>query len=151
MRPRGGLTLIEMLAVVALLGLAAGLGAIGLSAATDRARLDQALHDMRLAHVTARSLAMAGHSVALTAPGTSRISLTEQPHGEPVWNRGLPGGLCVIIVGPEGVPRGVLEFDAVGRCADHDQVLMRGDRIVSALRVSGVTGWTTPIMEGDTR
>lgn len=148
-RSRRAFTLVETLAVVALLAITMAVGTVHLSGGTRQARIDAALHTLTLADAAARSLAMSGRrrpAMTTTRDG-AEIFVTDQRGDEVLWRRPLASSVTarLILLGDE--PGSTLLFDPAGRCPDHARVVVYKSEVVRRVLVSGVTGWSTPVAE----
>lgn len=142
----GGFTLVETLAVVALLALAMSVGVVQLSGATRRARVEAALHALSQADGAARSLAFAGTPISLrVGEGGQEVVVLDRRSGTPMSRRSLPSRVRASFGTLAGGSLVSLEFDAAGRCVDHLRVLTVEERAASVVRVSGTTGWSQAI------
>ncbi|MEW6741429.1 MAG: type II secretion system protein [Planctomycetota bacterium] len=138
---RGGFTLLEMLAVIALLSLVASFLAHGVVAEHGAASFAATCHLVQELDARARFLARTGDPVALAARDEGRLlELTRAESGEILSQRRLPKGFSVSIT-----PEGEKEYDRAGRCADY-VVHVRGQGREASfeearLKVAGETGW----------
>jgi type II secretory pathway pseudopilin PulG len=139
-------TLVETLAVIALVALAVMFGAVHLSGATRRARLDAALHVLAQADAMARTRALSGEPTVLCIESEGvEVVVLERRSGMDASRQRLPSGFLAGYSSLDGHRLPCLEFDAEARCADHERVLTTGGRVAAAVRVSGVTGWSEPV------
>lgn len=135
--PRG-LTLIECLAVVALLALALSTVAAGLTPSAADARL----HDARMIFLDldarARVLAMQGESVVLRV-SDGRVSV--RVGSTATFERDLPRTIEVVLTEPgTGTPIDDIQIDTRGRSPDYTLSIHSGGRHAQTL-VSGLTGY----------
>lgn len=143
MRP--GLTLIEVMAVVTLLAIAAAVATAGLSGAHEAAQLQEAVSVFRNADAQARFLASTGDHVLL------RIG--EEPNTVELRSVGI-GHVRTFTLGTH-VSAGLLDragdaridvvrIDRLGQSWDYRVSLRVGER-TGTLRVSGLTGWVEDV------
>ncbi|MBK7406247.1 MAG: type II secretion system protein [Phycisphaerales bacterium] len=139
MRPRA-FTLVECLAVVALMALAVATLAVGIAPATGESRLREARSMVLDLDARARVLSGGGEPVVLAVAGGSvRVRVGTDP--APVLERGLPASVEAALLAPES--RGVLPevcIDSRGRGADYVLSLRLGGRRTETL-VAGLTGY----------
>jgi prepilin-type N-terminal cleavage/methylation domain-containing protein len=140
--PAPGFTLIESLAVVALLALAVSTLAVGVAPSVGAARLRDARSAVLDADARARVLARQGRVVLLSADENAVWAHdAADPRETPLVRRPLPEGVSVSIRGtPAGEPLGTLRIDADGRSDDYLLTVLAGDR-ASETVVAGLTGY----------
>lgn len=137
---RGGLTLIETLAVVVLLGITAATTLTHLSGATDSARLREAGAIVRDADARARLLAQSEGPLFLELDADRGAVSVRDPGGRVLLARELPARVRVEAVDENSQPIEQIVIDARGRSGDYTIVATLGDRR-DAWRVAGLTGW----------
>lgn len=137
-----GFTLIESLAVVALLALAVGTVVLGVAPSVEAARLRDARSAVLDADARARVLAQHGRVVLLTADSDAVWARdAADPWETPLVRRPLPEGVSLSIRRtPAGEPLKTLHIDADGRSDDYLLTVIAGDR-VSQTVVAGLTGY----------
>ncbi|MFG0243479.1 MAG: prepilin-type N-terminal cleavage/methylation domain-containing protein [Phycisphaerales bacterium JB054] len=135
--PRG-FTLIECLAVVALLALAVATVAAGLSPSAAEARLREARMLILDLDARARVLTMQGEPVVLRA---SEGRVTVRFGNAAAFERDLAPEIEVVLTEPgTGTPLDGVRIDTRGRSPDYVLSLHAGDRRTQTL-VSGLTGY----------
>ncbi|MFG0243495.1 MAG: prepilin-type N-terminal cleavage/methylation domain-containing protein [Phycisphaerales bacterium JB054] len=135
--PRG-FTLIECLAVVALLALAVATLATGLAPSAAEAHLRNAASAVLDLDARARALAMQGEHVVLRAlEGRASVRVGNAA----MFERELPRAIEVVLTEPgTGTPLDGVRIDTRGRSIDYALSLHAGDRRTQML-VSGLTGY----------
>lgn len=151
-RSNSGLTLIETLAVVVLLGAISSLVLLGLNRRDDNTKLRIAEARMRHLDRTARIFAQTeGGSVIRPASSETKvttfevIAFTDSPvdqEGVVLLREALPDGVSgrLSLETPVGPTRESVAFDRAGRTTDYTFTLQAGDSTWRRL-VSGATGW----------
>ncbi len=135
--PRG-FTLIECLAVVALLALAVATLAAGLSSSAAEARLREARTLVLDLDARARAVAMQGEPAVLRV-SEGRVSV--HVGNAATFERELPRTVEVVLIEPgTGTPLDGVRIDTRGRSPDYTLSLHSGDRRTQTL-VSGLTGY----------
>lgn len=138
-----GLTLIELLAVLIILGLTVSVAAVGLSSRTNEAKLADATSTLASLDATARVLARKGHLVELRFdPSGLSIELVDLccETGITVERR-LPSGLTLEIWEmPSGVPADRVRIDSRGQSDDYRVRISVHDQAASVM-FAGLTGW----------
>ncbi|MEW6747692.1 MAG: type II secretion system protein [Planctomycetota bacterium] len=138
---RGGFTLLEMLAVIALLSLVAGFLAPGLVAGHEAASFAATCHLVQELDARARFFARTGGPVLLGVRDEGHLLvLVRAKSGEILSQRRLPKELSVRLT-----PEGEKQYDRAGCCADY-VVHVRGQGREASfeearLKVAGETGW----------
>ncbi len=137
-----GFTLIESLAVVALLALAVSTLAVRVAPSVEAARLRDARSAVLDADARARVLAQRGRVVLLTADGDAVWARdAADPREMPLVRRPLPEGVTLSLRGtPAGESLSTLRIDADGRSDDYLLTVVAGDR-ASQTVVAGLTGF----------
>lgn len=138
-RARSGFTLLETLAAVSLLSLAAVLGVGMLLGAGDRASIEQGGATVLTTDTDARSLAMTGGTVTIVA-SDERDELHVLAGGEIVMRRPMPPRVRVHLLDREDRPLVRIRFDASGRSTDYQVALVHDQKRV-VIRITGLTGW----------
>ncbi|MEW6747317.1 MAG: type II secretion system protein [Planctomycetota bacterium] len=134
--PERGFTLLEMLAVIALLSLVASFLAPGLVAEHEAASFTATCHIVQELDARARFFARTGDCVALGVRDEGRLLvLTRAQSGEILSQKRLPKELSVRLA-----PEGEKQYDRAGRCADY-VVWVQGEGREACLEVAGETGW----------
>ncbi|MEO1006939.1 MAG: prepilin-type N-terminal cleavage/methylation domain-containing protein [Planctomycetota bacterium] len=139
-----GVTLIETLLVIALLGLLAGFATVGLSGAGERSRVLEARSAVFELDGRARQLASRENGARLVrSDGVLTLHAGNNDRNAVSYRR-MPAPLDVR-VRPQsgGSPLDEVVFDSRGRCPDYEfeVVRARDASIVERWRVSGLTGW----------
>ncbi len=135
---RRGLTLIELLAVITLITMVAGVALAGLSSGSEEARLRAATADVVALDAHARRSAERHGAVALERVDPDRLRLTNAS-GQ-VANLSLRHGVEVQILVNEA-PVNAIGVDALGRSDDYEiRVTLNG--LERRIVVAGLTGWT---------
>ncbi len=139
-RNRGrALTLIELLAVIVIMSLVAGLATTGLAAASDQARLRAAAADWRTLDAHARLLARSGEPVVMIVDEDAREGrLQAVKSGERLASLVLPPGVDVDVSGEPD--EGPVTFERSGRSRDYAVALLVDGRQVG-WQVYGLTGY----------
>lgn len=150
------LTLIEMLAVVCLVALAAVLTLTGLGAASADAQLRAALSECRQFDARLRLLARADGPVMITVTDEGHLLRAGHAGGgettAPMMRVLAPSGWSVRLLDSEGNPISQLLIDARG-CSDDYMLELRaeegsdGSPESRRLRVAGLTGWVDEVHE----
>jgi prepilin-type N-terminal cleavage/methylation domain-containing protein len=140
--PACAFTLIESLAVVALLAIAVSTLAVGLAPSADLAAIRDARSAVLDADARARVLARQGRVVLLSADENAVWAHdAADPRETPLVRRPLPEGVSVSIRGtPAGEPLKTLRIDADGRSGDYLLTVLAGNR-ASETVVAGLTGY----------
>lgn len=136
-------TLIELLAVLVVLGMAVSVAAVGLSSRSDESKLSDAASSIASLDAMARVRARKGSVAELrfdSSDGT--ISLTDRASADaPPIDRELPDGIALEVwERPWGAPIDHLIVDARGQSVDYQVRVSKGDESVT-LRFAGLTGW----------
>ncbi|MFG0259459.1 MAG: prepilin-type N-terminal cleavage/methylation domain-containing protein [Phycisphaerales bacterium JB041] len=133
-------TLLECMASVALIAMAAAAVAVRVSPSVNAARLDDTRSVLLLADARARSLA-AGGSAATLSCGQGRVTIRSDGGGFPVILRRLPDGVSVSLLAPETrEDLRELRIDRLGQSADY-VIAIRTDARRSETLVAGLTGY----------
>lgn len=138
---RHAFTLIETLAVVALIGLAAVVMTPMLVGATDATRLDDALRRFLDLDARARLLARQESGVEIhLQSGSIGLSVGGERDAEiiSIWQHGER--ITIEAVSVEGDPIERVSYDRVGRSQDLDVSVIVGDTRRSVW-IAGLTGW----------
>lgn len=133
-------TLLESLAAVALLALAAGTVAVRLSPSVGSARAEDARSVVLDADARARLLAARGGEVALSIDA-GRVTIRVGDDDSPVVARMLPDGVVVSLLTPtsrERIPE--LRIDRLGRSSDY-LLAIEAAGARSETLVAGLTGY----------
>lgn len=142
-----GLTLIETLVVLVLLGMLAGVAAVGLAGASDRARLMDARASMVDLDSKARSASLAGETVCLLVD--DRVAkLTTRSDDTMLASRTIASNIEARLLDADGIVLlKDIRFDSRGHTNDYRLVLnMKNQRESGrAWSVSGLTGWSEPV------
>lgn len=139
-----GLTLIETLVVIVLLGMIAGIAAAGLAGASNQARLLETYSMVLDLDGRARSAALAGEATVLMID-KGGISLRTGSERDVLASRTLHGGVEVRFLDAEGLASiEMLRYDARGQTLDFRLVLSlsHDHDWVRSWSVSGLTGWS---------
>lgn len=139
-----GLTLIETLVVLVLLGMIAGIAAAGLVGASNQAQLLETHSIVLDLDGRARSAALAGEAPVLMID-KGGLSLHTGSERDVLASRTLHGGVEVRFLDAEGLASiEALRYDARGHTRDYRMVLSLGDDHdrVRSWSVSGLTGWS---------
>jgi len=136
-------TLIELLAVLVVLGMAVSVAAVGLSSRSDESKLSDAASLIASLDAMARVRARNGHNTELrfdSADGT--IGFTDRGSADaPSSDRLLPDGITLEVwEWPSGAPMDRVIVDARGQSMDYQVRVSTGDASVT-LRFAGLTGW----------
>lgn len=134
-QPGRGFTLAELLAVVVLLGLAAGIASMGMSGGPP-AEVRAAAHAIALVDASSRRLAPAVGPLRMDIEG--RFVAARATGAAIAARRELPRGIRCSIESARGP--GVW-FDALGRGEDYVLTIAATDGSIQTWRVSGATGW----------
>ncbi len=139
-RNRGrAFTLLELLAVIVIMSLVAGLATTGLAAAGDQARLRAAAADWRTLDAHARLLGRSGEPVVMVVDeDAGEIRLDAVKSGGRLAGLALPPGVEVEVTGEPG--DGPLTFDRTGRSRDYAVTLGLGGRQLG-WEIYGLTGY----------
>lgn len=138
---RHAFTLIETLAVVALIGLAAVVMTPMLVGATDATRLDDASRRFLDLDARARQLARRDSGVELrTQSGSVRLTVGGEREEETVltWQHGEHIAIEAASVDGESIER--VSYDRAGRSQDLDITISVGG-MRRSVRIAGLTGW----------
>lgn len=137
---RPAFTLIESLAVVALLALAVSTLAVGIAPSAESARLREARSAVLDADARARVLAQRGN-VMLLALDENAVWARDatDPRAEPLVYRSLPAGVSVRGT-TDGRPWAALRIGTDGRSEDYVLTVAAGGR-ASETVVAGLTGY----------
>lgn len=141
-KERGGFTLLELLAVSALLALVASAISLGVSSSTRASQFAAASASLQDVDARARLLARSEGAVLLRIEeGGRRVGVVKAESRERLAEVALPIGMTAWL-GSAGAS-GERLFDCSGRTEDY-RVELRGlEGETSAWRVSGATGWIT--------
>jgi prepilin-type N-terminal cleavage/methylation domain-containing protein len=131
-----GLTLIELLAVVVILSMVAGVATVGLSATSDAAGLRAALAGWQDLDARARISARSGGPVTL-ALDQEQNALVLRRGAEHLAEFQLPQGVTVHVESSGRPDR--IEIDRHGRSIDYEVAITLGER-VTRVSVRGLTG-----------
>ncbi len=131
------LTLIELLAVIVLMSLVAGLATIGLAAASDHARLRAAAADWRSLDAHARLLARSGEPIVMIVGEDTREIRLDSVESR-LASLALPVGVDVEVAGERD--DGPVTFDRLGHSRDY-AVSLRLDGRQLGWKVYGLTGF----------
>lgn len=134
-----GFTLLETLAAVTLLSLAAVLGVGVLLGAGDRASIEQAVASVLATDADARTLALTGGPVRLAA-NDDQDELHILVGRGVVMRRPMPPQVTVHLLNREDDPLEAIEFDSRGRSMDYQIALVHDEERV-VIRITGLTGW----------
>lgn len=143
-RSRDGFTLLELLGVLAILGLVAATLAPSLASATGRSagfRLRAAILEM---DARARILARRLGPIEL-ALVEGELALTARRTGASLQALRLGPGASLQLAGPDAKPR--VEYDELGRSADFTFRLADEAGAERVWRVAGLTGWNVEVLE----
>jgi hypothetical protein len=147
------MTLIEVLAVVCIIALAASVTMVGLIGASDEARLWAALDECRRLDARARLLAcMEGPMLIVAENDPEGLNVARiGAEGQPLMRAAAPAGWSWHLRDPSGIERAAVSIDARGRSDDYVIQLLRpaaadARAVERRLRVAGLTGW---IQEAD--
>lgn len=140
---RRGLTLIELLAVVVILSMVAGVATVGLAGTSDAAQMQAAVAGWKdldaRARITARSLGPV--TLAIDAEGTRLVVRASGGGGgggsERLAEYQFPRGATGHMEGEGPIDR--IEFDRQGRSIDYEVAVALADR-VERFSVRGLTG-----------
>lgn len=159
-----GFTLIETLAVVALLAICATMLLGGLGRMGDEAKLRAAIASASDLDARARLMAQEGCIIRIVVPESGRqmegsaaitafVASTGQSGHEPwelVLRSEIPPGVQIELSSADDGPAAVghLDIDCFGRSPDYS-VVARLDGRTHRLRVAGLTGWSTVIVQQD--
>ncbi len=138
-----GLTLIELLAVMVILGLTVSVAAVGLSARTSEAKLSDATSTLASLDASARVLARKGHLVELRFdPSGLSIELVDLCCETGIaFERQLPVGLTLELWEmPTGIPAERIRIDSRGQSDDYRVRISLNDHS-SSVMFAGLTGW----------
>lgn len=141
---RHGLTLLELLAVVALLGLVAGVGLTSLARSDQWSRLRAVEDTWCNLDALARLLARGGaDSVTIRVDRSANTIDLRDGAGETVSRRTIPNGVVVeILVDGSTGPTDTLYLDGRGCSPDyHVTVRFVDGNSTRQCRVAGLTGW----------
>lgn len=138
-----GLTLIELLAVLVVLGLTVSIAAVGLYSRASEAKLSDATSTLASLDTSARVLARNGHLVELQFdPSARSIELVDLCCESSISvERRLPGGLTLEIWHmPQGIPTDRIRIDSRGQSDDYRVRISVQDQS-SSIMFAGLTGW----------
>ena len=142
-----GFTLIEVLAVVLLLSMVAGMLTVHVGRVSDSARFRAA--GARLVDFDARARLFArseGPVLLAVGDGGQELTLSQAQTGEPLLRVDLHEGTSVALkVEPR---QSWVLIDRLGRNVDYELELTRGERM-SRWRIAGASGWIEPVAEGE--
>lgn len=136
-------TLIELLAVLVVLGMAVSVAAVGLSSRSAESRLSDAASSIAALDATARVLARKGRVTELVFDEAASMVLIVDRSAEeaPSIERVLPDGITLEAwQRPSGTPIDRLVVDARGQSADYQVRVSSGAASVT-VRFAGLTGW----------
>lgn len=139
-----GLTLLETLAAVALLALAASALAVSLGGATDAERLAALRAELLDLDARARLLARsAGGAVLSLEDDGARLRVAAPAVAEPALRRALPRPWTLRLERRAGEAEGAVAYDARGRCPDYAFIIATpaGEHRIP---VAGLTGCPLP-------
>ncbi|MFI4853466.1 MAG: Tfp pilus assembly protein FimT/FimU [Phycisphaerales bacterium JB065] len=138
-----GLTLVELLAVLVILGLIVSVAAVGLSSRSTEARLSDAASALASLDTSARVLSRKGHLIELRFDlSSTSIELKDLCCEDgAATQRRLPAGLILEIWEmPSGVPTEQIRIDSRGQSDDYQVRISVQDQGVT-LAFAGLTGW----------
>lgn len=149
MNVRRGLTLIELLATVAIVALVAGIGVAALGSASqeaDERGLLNALQDLeRRARLVAKTIGPA----ALQLDEEERVLRVVVVEGQEQFGEvQVAEAFDIAIETPDGDLFQAIGWGRDGRCVNHDIVVSRDGAELVRLRVSGLTGHVEVVREG---
>ena len=137
----GGFTLIELLAVIVIVSMIAGVTTISLASASDSAQLNATIARWRDLDARARLFARSLGPVTMRLDRESRsLRLYYDGLAELLSHLTLPRGTNAQIVAQR--PTDVVNFDRLGRSADYEVEVSISERTVH-WHVCGLTGWIT--------
>lgn len=142
-----GMTLIETLVVLVLLGMLAGVGAVALAGTSTQANVMDAYTDVLDLDGKARSAALSGETVQLRLH-EQRIELIQPTSQETIASRSVNANVTVQWFDAAGFePVSMLRFDGRGQTQDFQLTISVVGDPTSQRRwiVSGLTGWSEPI------
>lgn len=142
-----GMTLIETLVVLVLLGMLAGVGAVALAGTNTQASVIDAYTDVLDLDGKARSAALRGESLLLRMH-EQRIELVQPTSQETIASRSVNANLTVQWFDAAGFePVSMLRFDGRGQTQDFQLAIGVVGDPTSQRRwiVSGLTGWPEPM------
>jgi competence protein ComGC len=139
-RGRGrALTLIELLAMIVIISMAAGVVMVNLSSMSDSAAFRAGAAAVRDLDARGRLSGRTGAPAALMATMEhDGLILRSQAPGEAIGHASMPSGMTVHLRTVDSGDMSI-RFDAFGRSADYDIILRRGERLV-IWRIAGLTG-----------
>ncbi|HKX45642.1 MAG TPA: prepilin-type N-terminal cleavage/methylation domain-containing protein [Planctomycetota bacterium] len=137
MRSSDGFTLVELLLVVALLGIVASTVAVGVTSGDAGARLADARAAVREIDAVARVAAPRDGQLVLSVE-EGRFVLRSMPGAEILAERTLPGGMQVALATDDGGQSVV--YDAQGQSPNFS-ARISGERSEVTLKIHGLTGW----------
>ncbi len=135
---RRGLTLIELLAVITLITMVAGVALAGLSSGSEEARLRAATADVIALDAHARRSAERHGAVTLERVDPDRLRLMNAT-GQ-IANLSLRHGIEVQLLVNDS-PASAIAVDALGRTDDYEIRVTLHD-LERRISVAGLTGWT---------
>lgn len=138
-RRRRSFTLMELLAVIAIMSLVAAALAVNLGGSSDQTCLMQSLADLREMDARGRLLARTGESSIQLGvdPETHRIRLVDVRTGELVAERDASSGISIALLTDH--PVDAILLDRAGRSVDYSVRIQAGPHHAT-LRVCGLSG-----------
>ncbi len=134
---RRGLTLIELLAVITLITMVAGIALAGLSSGSDNARLRAMAAELGGFDAHARRVAERHGAVAIERVDSRRFRLVgcDGTVASLLLRHGAEATLMV-----DNAPATRITVDAIGRSPDYDLLIQLND-LEQRITIAGLTGW----------
>lgn len=138
-------TLIEALATVVLLGLAAAMLTPLVASGSESSIADNAIHRFLDLDARARLLAQSGSGAVLTRSGEStwQVFIPPDDMADPVLGWRGPNLMQIAVRDEEGLDIDRLTYDTAGRTIDFS-VTVATDTLLRTVHVAGLSGWTRP-------
>lgn len=142
-RRKSGLTLVEVLATIVLLGLVAAAFLESFGGVTERARARALVRDLVQLDARARLHARTGATVAVAVdPAKERVVAVARPSGKILAQVQWPEGSEVALFADGAARAKAVTIEAGGSSVDYS-FDVKGIAGTTRIDVSGLTGWTT--------
>lgn len=139
---RRAFTLLEVLAVIAIVGAAAAVAMLSLARATDAARVRTGAALVQDLDARARVLARQGRPCSLRLDADALVIAIEPIAGRAprLIRAPTPPGITVAFSDTDANPLRAVAIDARGRSPDY-RAVVRGNGATSTVSIAGLTGW----------